>query len=90
MVTDADTGAGLAGAEVEVEDRADKRVTSSARGEFWRLLLPGTYTLRSVGARVSNTIFERSKFLLPGNNVTFQLTEWPSDPDKLNSVHKHF
>ena len=52
MVTDADTGAGLAGAEVEVEDRADKRVTSSARGEFWRLLLPGTYTLRSVGAQV--------------------------------------
>ena len=48
VVTDADTGAGLAGAEVEVEDRADKRVTSSARGEYWRLLLPGTYTLRSV------------------------------------------
>ena len=47
VVTDADTGAGLAGAEVEVEDRADKRVTSSARGEYWRLLLPGTYTLRS-------------------------------------------
>ena len=48
VVTDADTGAGLAGAEVEVEDRAEKVVTSSARGEFWRLLLPGTYTLRSV------------------------------------------
>ena len=48
MVTDADTGAGLAGAEVEVEDRAEKVVTSSARGEFWRLLLPGSYTLRSV------------------------------------------
>ena len=47
MVTDADTGAGLAGAEVEVEDRAEKVVTSSARGEFWRLLLPGTYTIRS-------------------------------------------
>ena len=47
VVTDADTGAGLAGAEGEVEDRADKRVTSSARGEYWRLLLPGTYTLRS-------------------------------------------
>ena len=49
MVTDADTGAGLAGAEaeVEVEDRAEKVVTSSARGEFWRLLLPGSYTLRS-------------------------------------------
>ena len=25
----------------------DKTVTSSARGEYWRLLLPGTYTLRA-------------------------------------------
>ena len=48
VVTDADTGAGLAGAEGEVEDRAEKVVTSSARGEYWRLLLPGSYTLRSV------------------------------------------
>ena len=60
VVTDADTGAGLAGAEVEVEDRAEKVVTSSARGEFWRLPLPGSYTLRSDSCSAR---FERSMII---------------------------
>ena len=36
----------LAGASVMVEDR-DKTVISSSRGEYWRLLLPGSYIIRA-------------------------------------------
>ena len=45
LVTDQD-GHPLHKATVEVVGR-DKSVTTTARGEYWRLLLPGTYTVRA-------------------------------------------
>ena len=36
----------MEGASVEVMGR-DKEMRTSRRGEFWRLLLPGTYTMRA-------------------------------------------
>ena len=43
---------GVAGAVVRVRDKAGgevgKSVSSSERGEFWKLLLPGQYTVRIV------------------------------------------
>ena len=44
LVRDED-GHPLAGAEVVVEGR-DKVVTTTQRGEYWRLLLPGSYSIR--------------------------------------------
>lgn len=44
VVTDAITGVGIEGAKVSVEG-VNYNVTTSSRGEYWRLLLPGTYTL---------------------------------------------
>ncbi|KAK3865556.1 hypothetical protein Pcinc_028850 [Petrolisthes cinctipes] len=44
VVQDADTGEGVAGVQVAVEG-INYNVTTSASGEYWRLLLPGTYTL---------------------------------------------
>ena len=39
------SGVPIAGAEVTVDDRIHP-VRSTARGEYWRILLPGTYTLK--------------------------------------------
>ncbi|XP_037777657.1 carboxypeptidase D-like isoform X2 [Penaeus monodon] len=44
VVTDSVTGEGIEGAKVSVEG-VNYNVTTSSRGEYWRLLLPGTYTL---------------------------------------------
>ncbi|XP_047475155.1 carboxypeptidase D-like isoform X2 [Penaeus chinensis] len=44
VVTDSVTGEGIEGAKVSVEG-INYNVTTSSRGEYWRLLLPGTYTL---------------------------------------------
>lgn len=44
VVMDAITGVGIEGAKVSVEG-VNYNVTTSSRGEYWRLLLPGTYTL---------------------------------------------
>ena len=41
------SGVPIAGAEVTVDDRIHP-VRSTARGEYWRVLLPGTYTLKVV------------------------------------------
>ena len=46
LVMDRDTGGPIRGAEVIIGDR-DKTVTTSSRGEFWRLLVPGTYDIRA-------------------------------------------
>ena len=46
LVLDRDTGEPLRDAEVVIGDR-EKTVTTSSRGEFWRLLLPGTYDIRA-------------------------------------------
>lgn len=48
VVEDADTGKGLKGIYVGVEE-INYYVTTSDRGEFWRLLLPGNYTLIAKG-----------------------------------------
>ncbi|XP_068232085.1 carboxypeptidase D-like [Palaemon carinicauda] len=48
LVTDADTGAGLPGIFVSV-DEINYNVTTSNRGEYWRLLMPGEYTLVAKG-----------------------------------------
>ncbi|XP_042883422.1 carboxypeptidase D-like isoform X2 [Penaeus japonicus] len=44
VVTDSVTGEGIEGAKVSVEG-VNYNVTTSSKGEYWRLLLPGTYTL---------------------------------------------
>ena len=41
-----EVGQPVEGASVEVMGR-DKETRTSRRGEFWRLLLPGTYTMRA-------------------------------------------
>ena len=41
-----EVGQPVQGASVEVLGR-DKDMRTSRRGEFWRLLLPGTYTMRA-------------------------------------------
>ena len=41
-----EVGQPVEGASVEVMGR-DKEMRTSRRGEFWRLLLPGTYTMRA-------------------------------------------
>ena len=46
LVMDRDTGEPIRGAEVRIGDR-EKTVTTSSRGEFWRLLVPGTYDIRA-------------------------------------------
>ena len=46
LVLDQDTGDTVAGAEVVIGDR-EKTVKTSSRGEFWRLLVPGTYDIRA-------------------------------------------
>ena len=46
LVMDRDTGEPVRGAEVRVGDR-EKTVTTSSRGEFWRLLVPGSYDIRA-------------------------------------------
>ena len=46
LVMDRDTGEPVRGAEVMVGDR-EKAVTTSSRGEFWRLLVPGSYDIRA-------------------------------------------
>ena len=46
LVLDQDTGDTVGGAEVVIGDR-EKTVTTSSRGEFWRLLVPGTYDIRA-------------------------------------------
>lgn len=43
---DRDTGEGLPGATVWVEG-IKYNITTSDRGEYWRLLLPGKYTLKA-------------------------------------------
>ena len=46
LVLDRDTGEPVRGAEVVIGDR-EKTVTTSSRGEFWRLLVPGSYDIRA-------------------------------------------
>ena len=46
LVLDRDTGDRVRDAEVVIGDR-EKTVTTSSRGEFWRLLVPGTYDIRA-------------------------------------------
>ena len=46
LVMDRDTGEPIRGAEIIIGDR-EKTVTTSSRGEFWRLLVPGTYDIRA-------------------------------------------
>ena len=46
LVMDRDTGEPVRGAEVMVGDR-EKTVTTSSRGEFWRLLVPGSYDIKA-------------------------------------------
>lgn len=46
LVTCGATGEGLPRAEVVVAGR-DKAVTTTQRGEYWRLLVPGTHQLRA-------------------------------------------
>ena len=41
-----ESGQPVEGASVEVMGR-DKEMRTSRRGEFWRLLLPGTYSMRA-------------------------------------------
>ena len=40
-------GQPLSGAVVQVEGR-EKNVTTSQRGEFWRMLLPGSYSIKAI------------------------------------------
>ena len=44
LITDHETGEGLAGVQLKVKG-VDYNITSSSRGEYWRLLMPGQYTL---------------------------------------------
>lgn len=48
VVKDADTEEGLEGIFVSVKE-INYNVTTSSRGEYWRLLMPGTYTLVAKG-----------------------------------------
>ena len=46
MVTDSE-GRAVAGAAVRVEDRNKDLLTTTA-GEYWRVLVPGTYRIRAI------------------------------------------
>lgn len=48
FVKDVDTGEGLEGISVSVEE-LNYNVTTSRLGEYWRLLMPGNYTLIAKG-----------------------------------------
>lgn len=48
VTKDADTGEGVKGIYVSVEE-IRYNVTTSDRGEYWRLLMPGNYTLVAQG-----------------------------------------
>jgi hypothetical protein len=55
VVRDRD-GQGVAGAVVMVDD-IEKNVTSTERGEYWRLLAPGAYRSAETGTEsISNTV----------------------------------
>ena len=45
LVMDTETQQPIADARVVV-DGIEKNITTSARGEYWRLLVPGEYTLQ--------------------------------------------
>jgi carboxypeptidase D len=45
MVMDTETQQPIADARVVVEG-IEKNITTTARGEYWRLLVPGEYTLQ--------------------------------------------
>ena len=44
FITDADTGEGIEGAIISVAG-INKNMTSAEFGDYWRLLVPGTYTI---------------------------------------------
>ncbi|XP_068232084.1 uncharacterized protein [Palaemon carinicauda] len=66
LVTDADTGAGLPGIFVSV-DEINYNVTTSNRGEYWRLLMPGEYTLVAKGFGYNT---EKKKITVLNGTVT--------------------
>jgi len=67
-VIEQDTGDHVPGALVVVEGR-DKNVTTSYRGEFWRLLLPGAYNIRAVHKNEYGCIESESVSVTVVNNL---------------------
>ncbi|XP_064099961.1 carboxypeptidase D-like isoform X2 [Macrobrachium nipponense] len=66
LVTDADTDASLPGMFVSVEE-INYNITTSNRGEYWRLLMPGEYTLVAQGFGYNT---ERRKITVVNGTVT--------------------
>ncbi|NP_001191551.1 carboxypeptidase D precursor [Aplysia californica] len=72
FITDAETGQGIENAVVMVEGIAHN-VTSAQFGDFWRLLTPGTYSLRFVADGYEDTV-QKDIVVPSGEGVSVNVT----------------
>ncbi|ELT87633.1 hypothetical protein CAPTEDRAFT_132113 [Capitella teleta] len=78
FITDSVTGEGIQGAKVSVEG-IDKTMTSSEFGDYWRLLVPGTYSLTVEADGYQPTTIDAIQMLGCGKQVNFTLAQKPAD-----------
>ena len=83
LVKDKDTAAGISKASIRIANR-NKDIKTTNKGEYWRLLLPGNYT---VTVEAEGYLSKQIDITVTGDQVSVINFDMESDPKWTNTAN---